>query len=179
MADGGTFKGSPQVTLLPDGRKLKLIAAFAFTDAGGLVWTTPKDWTVDGASIPQAFWSVIGGPLEGLWRDASVIHDYYCDAKSRTWQATHKVFYDGMIARGVETAEAKTMYYAVYKFGPRWVLAKPAAQAVAADAKAIQITPARPATKAEAQAVATYISSADPTLKQIEALADAPKFKPT
>src|SRR5712692_9140850 len=33
------------------------------------------------ASIPRAFWSVIGGPLEGQYRNASVFHDVACDQK--------------------------------------------------------------------------------------------------
>ena len=74
---------------------------------------------VDGASIPQTFWSVIGGPFEGGYRKASVIHDYM-RPQVRPGR-TYLVFYNGMRANGVRTLTAKIMYAAVYNFGPRWV----------------------------------------------------------
>ncbi len=36
------------------------------------------------------------------------------------WKAVHKVFLDGMLARGVDNTQAKLLYLAVYRFGPRW-----------------------------------------------------------
>jgi Protein of unknown function (DUF1353) len=44
----------------------------------------PAGAIVGGASIPQVFWSIIGGPFEDKYREASVIHDYYCEQKSDT-----------------------------------------------------------------------------------------------
>lgn len=75
---------------------------------------------VDGASIPRAFWTVIGGPLEGLYRNASVFHDVACDEKSEPWKLVHRMFYNGMRCSDVPILKAKIMYYAVYHFGPRW-----------------------------------------------------------
>src|SRR5262245_3942202 len=34
------------------------------------------------------------------------------------------VFLEAMLANGVEGMQAKIMYYAVYRFGPRWVVEK-------------------------------------------------------
>lgn len=116
----GVFGPAPQVELSQDGRTLKLLRAFTFTDARQVRWVAPRDWVVDGASIPKPFWSFLGGPLEGLYRDASIIHDYYCDTKTRPWKQVHRAFYEGMIARGLPAAQAKLMYFAVYRFGPRW-----------------------------------------------------------
>ena len=80
-----------------------------------------KGSRIDGASIPQVLWST-GGPYEGKYRDASVIHDVYCDEapKTRTWQAVHRMFYDGMLASGVADTRALFMYGAVYRHGPKW-----------------------------------------------------------
>src|SRR5229473_500744 len=72
------------------------------------------------ASIPRAFWSVIGGPLEGQYRNASVFHDVACDQKSQPWKTVHRMFYNAMRWSGVYEIKAKIMYYAVYNFGPRW-----------------------------------------------------------
>jgi hypothetical protein len=84
----------------------------------------PTDALVDGASIPQLFWSVIGGPFEGNYLKASIIHDYYCDTKTRTAHDTHRNFYYGMRANGVGVVRAKLMYWAVRTFGPDWILEK-------------------------------------------------------
>jgi hypothetical protein len=100
----------------------KLESDFRFVDPNGLQWTTPAGERVDGASIPQAFWSVIGGPFEGAYINASVIHDHYCRTKERTAHDTHRNFYYGMRASKVPDWKATTMYWAVSTFGPSWKL---------------------------------------------------------
>lgn len=114
------FEGDFLVTLLDDGRNIRLESDLVFIDPADVRWAAPKGAVVDGASIPKGFWSIIGGPFEGKYRNASIIHDWFCDKRTRTWQATHRVFYDGMIASGVGTVQAKLMYYAVLWGGPRW-----------------------------------------------------------
>jgi Protein of unknown function (DUF1353) len=114
------FLNSPVVKLLPDGRNIQLINDMTFIDEAGTNWLVPADSVVDGASIPRPFWSLIGGPLEGKYRDASIVHDFYCDRRTRTWEATHRVFYEAMIVSGVETSKAKIMFFAVWWMGPRW-----------------------------------------------------------
>lgn len=116
----GSYSGDCVVALLNDGRRVKLAAPFSYTDPQNQNWPVPADAIVDGASIPQALWSIMGGPFEGKYRAASVIHDWYCDVRTRPCKAVHRVFYDGMITSGVGQTQAKIMYYAVYKFGPQW-----------------------------------------------------------
>lgn len=115
----GSFLGQPLVTLLP-GHKVRLEKAFGFRDLSGEWWPVPSKFKSDGASIPRAFWSVVGGPLDGPYRDAAIVHDYYCDKMTKPWRAVHRMFYDAMIASGVAETDAKIKYYAVYRFGPRW-----------------------------------------------------------
>ena len=114
------YMGTPRVEFLRDGRDVKLIEGFSFCDPEGLLWPVPADSVVDGASIPRVFWTLIGGPFEGRYRDASIIHDYYCDVRVRTWQATHRVFYEAMVVSEVSRRTAKMMYCAVRWGGPRW-----------------------------------------------------------
>lgn len=114
------YEGEPLVKLLPDGRHVQLVADLVFVDPQDVRWAVPAGATVDGASIPRAFWPVVGGPFEGKYRDASIIHDWFCDRRTRTWQATHRVFYDAMLVSGVPVAKAKLMYFGVYWAGPRW-----------------------------------------------------------
>jgi hypothetical protein len=104
--------------------KFKLENEFRFSDPNGLLWGVPAKEEVDGASIPQAFWSFIGGPFDGNYIKASVIHDHYCNVKTRTEHDTHRNLYYGMRAAGVEKWRAKFMYWAVATFGPKWTLAK-------------------------------------------------------
>jgi hypothetical protein len=116
----GEFIGKVVVEWLPDGRNMKLMESFAYVDPHGQRWNAPAGSVVNGASIPQFAWSIIGGPFEGKYRDASVIHDVACRSKDRPWQDVHEAFYTAMLASGVEALRAKVMYAAVYHFGPRW-----------------------------------------------------------
>ena len=116
----GKYTGSVKAEWLIDGRKMKILQPFIFIDPHNVEWLVPVGSLVDGASIPKAFWSLIGGPFEGKYRDASVIHDIACDEKRRTWESVHEAFYNAMRASGVDPLKAKVMYAAVNYFGPRW-----------------------------------------------------------
>jgi hypothetical protein len=102
--------------------RFRLSNQFEFEDPNGFIWSVPADTLVDGASIPPPFWSFIGGPFSGRYIKASVIHDYYCDEKTRTEHDTHRNFYYGMRANKVTEWKAKFMYWAVATFGPKWKL---------------------------------------------------------
>lgn len=117
----GIFTGTVQTEWLDDGRRMRLLAPFRYTDPSGAAWDAPAASVVDGASIPQFAWSFIGGPFEGKYRAASVIHDVACERRDRDWYQVHRAFYTAMLASAVDPAEAKVMYAAVYYFGPRWV----------------------------------------------------------
>jgi Protein of unknown function (DUF1353) len=114
------YVGTVQTEWLEDGRRMKLLQPLQYIDPACNVWDAPKESIVDGASIPQFAWSILGGPFEGKYRNASVIHDVACDQKTKPWEAVHEVFYNAMIASGVSIVTAKVMYAAVYHFGPRW-----------------------------------------------------------
>ena len=116
----GRYTGRLILEPLPDGRTMRTLDHFGFMEADGLHWPVPPNTTVDGASIPQALWSIMGGPFEGKYRDASVVHDYYCDVRSADWRAVHQVFYRAMLVSGVSVRRAKIMYAAVYFAGPKW-----------------------------------------------------------
>jgi hypothetical protein len=117
---GENCTGKILAELLEDGRKIKLLADYTYTDPSSTSWLAPTGAVVDGASIPQVLWSFIGGPFEGKYRKASVVHDVACDEKKRDWQAVHRMFYDAILCSGVDPWKAKVMYGAVYACGPRW-----------------------------------------------------------
>jgi hypothetical protein len=117
---GAGYIGKLILTPLEDGVHMELVDKFGFRDKTGLDWMVPEGTRVDGASIPQALWSIVGSPFTGKYRDASVIHDFYCDTRLRPWADVHRVFYEAMIVSGVSEVRAKVMYAAVYFAGPRW-----------------------------------------------------------
>ena len=119
----GSYPNRPlalQDLVPPNGRGFSLIHDFNYIDQNSRVWEAPTGLIVDGASIPFPFWSTIGGPFEGLYREASIVHDAGCCAQMQTWQDVHHMFYNAMRCSGVSWAKAKTMFYAVWFGGPRW-----------------------------------------------------------
>jgi hypothetical protein len=132
----GVFKGDVVTIMLADGRNLKLLQPFGYTDPRGREWNVPAGIETDGASVPLVFW-ITHPPFTGKYRRAAVIHDYFCQSEIRSWQDTHNVFYDAMITEGVETSTATVMWSAVYALGPRWGIAVrvrgPAAERYATD----------------------------------------------
>lgn len=121
----GQFSGEPKLQVKTNEGKRPsfiLLEEFSFKDPNGFEWTTPEKWEVDGASIPRAAWTFIGGPLSGAYLHASVIHDKYCDTRERTAHDTHRNFFYGMRANGVPPNKAKIMYWAVRTFGPSWII---------------------------------------------------------
>jgi hypothetical protein len=62
----------------------------------------------------------MGGPFEGKYRNGSVLHDVAYGQHNRPWWDCDRMFYNAMRCSGVSVGEAKTMYYALYKFGRHW-----------------------------------------------------------
>ncbi|MDH1632453.1 DUF1353 domain-containing protein [Pseudomonas mosselii] len=120
--DWGKFSSPLNVELMGTNRDIRLLQDFTYTGPGPgkLFWLAPKDTVSDGASIPKVAWGVVGGPLDGQYRQAAIIHDVACVKRTRSWQDTHRAFYTGMRAAGIGETQAKVMYGAVYHFGPRW-----------------------------------------------------------
>ena len=116
----GRFEGRLLLEELPDGRTMRLAEDFWYVDPADVIWDAPAGWEVDGASIPRAFWSIIGGPFSGRFRRASVVHDVACDRRDQDWRAVHRAFYDACLCGGVTKRKAWAMYQAVRNFGPRW-----------------------------------------------------------
>ncbi|GFO81451.1 DUF1353 domain-containing protein [Methyloceanibacter sp.] len=116
----GHYEGNVVAEFLNDGRLVRLVEPFAYVDPFTMRWDVPSGWEVDGASIPKPLWSLVGSPFVGTYRNASVIHDYYCDTKARPWGAVHRVFYDAMLTSSVHPIRARLMYAAVCWGGPRW-----------------------------------------------------------
>ena len=119
-AGEGQYVGKIVTEWLPNGRDMLIVNSFEYIDPEGRKWPVPARTKVDGASIPQPFWSIIGGPFEGPYRNASVVHDFYCTVRTRKVEDVHKVFRAAMLTSGVGERRAWLMWKAVDQFGPRW-----------------------------------------------------------
>lgn len=116
----GRFEGEVVTKWITDDLEMELVKDFEYVDPGGKRWTAPTGSVINGASIPSVFWSLIGGPFEGRFRKASVLHDAACDVQAESWEDVHRMFYDACRCSRVGIGKAQTMYWAVYHFGPRW-----------------------------------------------------------
>lgn len=112
----GTFSGNPKVEWLPDGRSMQLLERFSFTDDAGREWEAPIQSKIDGASIPKLLWGRLGlgGPFEGLYRNASVVHDVECARPRVKPREAHRMFYEACRAAKQEERLSKKMYAALW-----------------------------------------------------------------
>jgi len=113
------FRGLVKTEWMPK-RRMLLLSAVMFTDKNCITWIAKQGSIIDGASIPKLFWRIIGSPFVGQFRRASVIHDVYCESKSRPHKDVHQVFYEMMLCDNVPLWKSKFMYWAVKSFGPKW-----------------------------------------------------------
>lgn len=169
----GHFSGPVETRWDNDGITMTLLNELRYTDPNSVVWVAPAGSKVDGASIPRAFWSLIGGPFEGKYRNASVLHDVAYGQQTHKPAEVDRMFYNAMRCSGVGVVEAKTMYYALRRHGRHWKTpirrAKPAELADIAP-RAQRITAVDPG---EVDAIQNWIENNDPSLEQIEARAVA------
>ena len=168
----GYYDGDPVTKWNSDGRTMTLLTELRYTDPNGIEWVAPIGSVVDGASIPRSIWSIMGGPFEGKYRNASVLHDVAYGEHKRPWQDCDRMFYYAMRCSGVSAVEAKTMFYALYRFGHHWKFpirrAKPVKYQGALVARGEEIPRAIPVNPTEINQARNWISNTDPSLEQIE-----------
>jgi Protein of unknown function (DUF1353) len=177
----GYYSGAPEAKWDPNGRDMILLSELRYTDPQGVVWIAPAGARFDGASIPRSLWSVMGGPFEGKYRNASVLHDVAYEEHNRPWEDCDRMFYNAMRCSGVGAVEAKTMYYALYKFGHHWKFpirrAKRVKEKELRAASAEQVPKAIPVNESDIDQARDWIQSAEPSLEQIEQRADAERHE--
>lgn len=172
----GSYKGQVKVLFVepkrPDDRNVQLLEPFGYKDSKGVDWDVPAGYVSDGASIPWSLWSFIGGPYDGPYRDAAIIHDYFCEMKLRTWEDTHAMFLEAAIKRGVPESTAQTMYAGILYGGPRWPKPVTKAQMIFVQTGPVHTgTGKREATKAEKdqfEELKRWIEQTKPTPDQIK-----------
>lgn len=110
------------------GNLFQLTHRLRFVDSAGRPWIAEQGTLTDGASIPRWALSFIGPPLDPRYREAAIVHDAYCGDENEggpsyeqgTWQSVHRMFYEACIANGTGRRTAKVMFFAVWRWGPKW-----------------------------------------------------------
>lgn len=171
----GYYSGYVEARWENDGRNMTLLRELRYTDPQGVTWVAPAGSVVDGASIPRSLWSIMGGPFEGKYRNASVLHDVAYDQHTRPWQQCDRMFYHAMRCSGVSAAEAGTMYYALYKLGRHWKFPKAEPVKVGDEivARGEEVRRATPVNATQINETRDWIRNNDPTLDQIEQRANS------
>jgi hypothetical protein len=165
----GSFSGKPKAQWLtepnvPD-RKMRLLADFWFTDPAGKKWLTPKDYVVDGASIPRALWTLVGSPYTGDYRRASIVHDKACDDAvddQAARRAADRMFYHACRAGGCSIEEATLLYIGV-RIGGVWPLVSPWSVMVAPEVPHIDKHPTDQRIEADFRMIANEVLSGPQT----------------
>lgn len=174
----GRFLGTVKTEWLrgpQDERRMVLLEDFIYVDPKGRSWTAPKGSKTDGASIPQVAWSFVGGPFDGQYREAAVIHDAYCESKSEPWRDVHRIFFYANRAAGVSEAKSKLLYGAVMIGGPKWGGGESKCfnchsageTQLTPDAKG-RLTAIPPLTEQDMRQLSDFIANSSPTLEQID-----------
>ncbi len=175
----GYYTGVPATQWNPDGRSMTLLREFRYTDPKGIVWVAPAGSVVDGASIPRSLWSFMGGPFEGKYRNASVLHDVAYSMQNRPPAECDRMFYNAMRCSGVGAVEAKTMYYALLRFGDHWKFSVKKAKPVKIGRKMVARATTEPqvgvAAQQEIQGARDWIQKSQPSMEQIEERAGSPQ----
>ena len=172
----GYYSGSIDTRWDADGRTMTLLNELRYTDPKGVVWIAPAGSVIDGASIPRTLWSFMGGPFEGKYRNASVLHDVAYDQKNKPPPEVDRMFYNAMRCSGVGAVEAKTMYYSLLRFGRHWKFSVKKAKPVLPDSSP-DLLSREPRTTtldpSEVDAIQQWIRKNNPTLDQIESRVDS------
>jgi hypothetical protein len=170
----GRFSGPIDARWTDNGRNMQILQDVHYYAPDERDWFAPKDSVVNGASIPKAFWSIIGGPFEGKYRNASVFHDVACDQRKAAWQDVHQMFYNAMRCSGVGESKAKIMFAAVYEFGPKWTPQKSGSHGrFPASGTKPTLNHVTQPTKDQVQRLNEWVEKQNPSLETIKAEAHA------
>jgi hypothetical protein len=115
----GKFEGEVSAVWLSKGRNMLLLHDFSYWDSQGKKWFASKGSIIDGASVPWFFRRVF--PIYvGRYRRATVLHDVYCESKTRSSATVHKMFYEAMRCDHTSLVSSIILWVAVRFFGPQF-----------------------------------------------------------
>lgn len=113
----GNFSGNPKTEWLTDAngmdRDMVLLEDFWYRDPTGRQWDAPKGSVINGASIPQALWALVGSPYTDDYRRASVVHDVACDTAGVNRDDADIMFHQACRSGGCSFLQAQILYAGV------------------------------------------------------------------
>ncbi len=81
--------------------------------ADGYLVTVEAGFVTDGASIPRLLWRVVGHPFMGLVLLPAIIHDALYQSEALPRDVCDRIFFDLLVANGVNKNKARVMYWGV------------------------------------------------------------------
>ena len=90
---------------------------FSFLDSMGKTWLVPKGFLFTGSSVPRIAWSSLSP--SGNAAAALVLLEYFSTQRTAPSSTVHRMFYDALLASGVDQLQAKVFYVALQTFGSR------------------------------------------------------------
>lgn len=97
-----------------------LLADFGFEDSTGRQWLAKRGAVLDGRSFAPLFERLIGLPFHGEHRRAAILHDYFSQQLDQEWKEVRRMYYEALIAEGMDERQAKTDYAVAMATSERW-----------------------------------------------------------
>jgi hypothetical protein len=116
----GRFLGAAEIEYIENGLAMRLRADLAFLDVHGMLWSAPRGSVCRGNALPSEVWKILGPPLMGAHREASIIHEHYCQMQAGVSHDVHEMFYEACLARGVPEPIARMALLELVAHGPFW-----------------------------------------------------------
>jgi hypothetical protein len=110
------FDFQPHFEAFPKKKRIRLVRDWYFLWGGKAYWI-PAGYTIDGASIPRLFWSIIGSPFAPELIAAALAHDWIYLVHILKRAEADEIFYQLLLQCGVSKWRARTMWAAVRSFG--------------------------------------------------------------
>ena len=109
------FNNWAVISRLHDGSgKFHLIKELVYTAKSGTVYTVPKGFATDLASIPKGLWSIF--PPHGLYLSASILHDFFCVSSFISRKNGDHLFLEAMEYSNVSKLKRYVIYLAVRSY---------------------------------------------------------------
>ena len=116
----GCFLGAAVIDFEENGMAMRLRNHLMFRDAQGRLWSAPRGTVSRGGCLPPGVWNLLGPPFLGLHREASIIHEHYCQQRAGHPEEVHQMFYEACRASGVPDPLAKAALRELRSHGADW-----------------------------------------------------------
>ncbi|TXT37760.1 MAG: hypothetical protein FD135_3388 [Comamonadaceae bacterium] len=90
------------------GNQFMTLNDLTFIDSTGKIWIVPKNFSFTGGSIPRLIWSTISPVGEA--------YEYFITSRTASTSSVNQMFFDALVASGVDVPQAKALFVAVQSF---------------------------------------------------------------